>query len=330
MQAPWGPRIALTLCALAMGALLIADSVAQETKESANASPDETPSANADLDTGSSEFTVELGAGVQYDDNVTVDEIDQATNIGDFAALFDIGLDYEREFGQGTELTLGYDLSQRAYFDETDFDLQIHSGSIRIKHDFGDYNLGLSGREIYARLGGDGFLNIAQVQPYASGFITDILYLRGAYTFRDKAFEQREDRDATVHMGELDGYFFLDGASRYLLLGYRFENEDTNAPQFDFDGHNFKVRYSHEFELAAQQLEFNAGWRYEQRNYSNITPSIGVKRDDDRHRLRAGLELFLTNRLTAGVEYQYRDYSSNLPAADYNENRVTVDLSAGF
>jgi len=321
---------AVALCALAVNTPLITQSMAQETDESADTSQDRAPPVSEQLNTGNSEFTVELGAGLQYDDNVTVDEIDQATNVGDFAALFDLELEYEHDFGQGTEFTAGYDLTQRAYFDETDFNLQIHSGSIRVKHDFGGYNLGLSGREIYARLGGSGFLNIAQVQPYASGFVTDTLYLRGAYTLRDKAFENREDRDATVHMAALDSYLFMDGASRYLLIGYRFENEDTNAPEFDFDGHNAKVRYSHEFELASQDGELNAGWRYEKRNYSNITPSIGVKRDDDRHRLRAGLELFLTDRLTANVEYQYRDYSSNVPAADYTENRVTVDMSAEF
>ena len=330
MQTPSGYRVTIALCALALAASQITPVVAQETSESAETDTEDTTPAGEEIETGSSEFTVELGAGLQYDDNVTVDDIDQATNLGDFAAVFDAGLEYEHDFGQGTEFEVGYGLSQRSYFEETDFNLQIHSGAIQVKHDSGSYNLGLSGREIYARLGGDGFLNIAQVQPYASGFVTDILYLRGAYTFRDKSFEGRDDRDATVHMGALDNYFFLDGASRYLLLGYRFENEDANAAEFDFNGHNLKVRYSHEFQFAAQEWEFNTGWRYEKRNYSNPTPSIGVKRDDDKHRLRAGLELFLTDRLTLISQYQYRNYNSNLPAADYTENRIDLSVAAEF
>lgn len=271
-------------------------------------------------------FTLEIAAGIQYDDNVSVDELDTNTEVGDFAAVFDLDLGYEHNFDQGTELDLGYSLSQRAYFEETDFDLQIHTGSLNLKHNFEAVDVGASFYATHARLGGDGFLDILQYSPYVTHFLTDKIYLRGAYAYRDKSFDTNPGRDADVHALEADVYYFLDGVREYFVAGYRYENEDTIADQFDFDGHTFDVRYARRFSVGNKTLRLRADWRYEIRDYNSITPSIGQLRDDDRHRLRARLEYPLSDRFDLLFEYQYRNYSSNLPSADYTDNRVETQV----
>ncbi len=271
-------------------------------------------------------ISIELAAGIQYDDNVSIDELDTNTEVGDFAAVFDLDLGYEHSFGQGTELDLGYSFSQRAYFEESDFDLQIHSGSLNLKHNFENFDLGSSFYATHARLGGDGFLDILQYSPYVTSFLSKKIYLRAAYTYRDKSFDNNPDRDGDVHALEADFYYFLDGVREYIVSGYRYENENTIAEQFDFDGHSFDLRYARRFHVGEQAVRLRADWRYELRNYDSITPSIGEIRDDNRHRLRARIELPLSERFDLLFEYQYRNYSSNLPSADYTDNRIETQI----
>ncbi len=324
---------------LACSALFSAESWASETETQTEETTSQQPleqqsktSDDTDDDAADQEdvvalpITVEVAAGIQYDDNVSVDELDTNINVGDFAAVFDLDLGYEHSFKQGTELDLGYSFSQRAYFEETDFDLQLHTGSVNLKHNFEQLDVGASFYATHARLGGDGFLDILQYSPYVTSFLTKKIYIRGAYAYRDKTFDNNPDRDADVHVLEADVYYFLDGVREYFVTGYRYENENTIADQFDFDGHTFDLRYARRFNIGEQAMRLRADWRYEIRNYDSITPSIGEIRDDDRHRLRARMELPLNKRWDLLFEYQYRNYSSNLPGADYTENRIETQV----
>jgi hypothetical protein len=63
-------------------------------------------------------------------------------------------------------------------------------------------------------------------------------------------------------------------------------------------------------------------WRYEDRNYSSVTPSIGKDRDDQRHRWRADFEIPIIGHSAMQVYYTYSDYESNYPQADYTQNLV--------
>jgi hypothetical protein len=63
-------------------------------------------------------------------------------------------------------------------------------------------------------------------------------------------------------------------------------------------------------------------WRYEDRNYSSITPTIGADRDDQRHRWRADFEIPIIGRSAMQVYYGYANYDSNYSPADYTQNLV--------
>ena len=112
----------------------------------------------------------------------------------------------------------------------------------------------------------------------------------------------------------------------YFVSGYKYESENAVDPQFDFKGHNIKARFSQRISMGDRDAELKVGWRYEDRNYASITPSIGAIRDDTRHRFQAELEIPITDRIYGLIEYEYADYSSNLPSADYTQNLVGARL----
>ncbi len=276
-------------------------------------------------------FSVTVAAGFEYDSKVTVEELDITDNVSDAAAVLDLDLDYRKRFEQGTDFRAGYSLAQKNYFEETDFDLQIHNLSFDLKQNFEDFDIGLQNYNVLARLDSQELLRFHHFSPYVTSFLTRRLYVRGAYFYRDKTFKDNPGRDGDVHAGDVDLYYFIDGVRNYFVAGLRFENEDTLADEFDFEGQQFELRYSRRFDVYGDRpVRFRADWRYENRNYQSVTPSIGLKRDDSRQRWRLRLDLPVSEKLTTLLTYQYRSHSSNLASADFSDHRFEVQLEAEF
>lgn len=282
-------------------------------------------------ESGSWPVDITLAAGLQYDDLVTVDELDQRLDEGDTAAVVDLDIEYEKRFSQGTDLDLGYSLSQKTYFDQSEFDLQIHNVSLGLKQNFDAFDIGVRSYAVHARLDDQGLLNFQHVSPYFTTFLTERTYLRAGYYYRNKEFPDNPDRDGHVHAGKADFYFFLDGTTNYFVAGYAFEREDTRAAEFDFDGQQLDLRWSCRFHWYGERpVRLRLDWRLERRNHASITPSIGVQRDDERQRWRARFDFPITRALTGLLTYQHRAHDSNLPSADYDDNRVEAQLEVVF
>lgn len=282
------------------------------------------------VDRRDSPFSVGVSVGAEYDSNISVNELDANTSADDVAAVIDADLDFETEIASDTELSLGYSFSQSLHADFTDFDLQSHFASAGLSHDFGSVDVGGAYRFIYTRLGGDDFLVIQQASPYVSKFFGRKLFVRADYTYTDKNFQSQIARDAEVHAGGADVYYFLNGVRTYFIAGYKFEDEDAVDPQFDYQSHNIKLRFSQRIAVGDRDLKLKLGWRYETRDYSSITPSIGVIRDDNRHRFQSDLEIPITDHIYMQLEYEYADFSSNLPAADYTQSVAGARLGVRF
>ncbi len=272
-------------------------------------------------------FTITFSAGVEYDSNVSVLEIDSSTDESDFATIFDLGAAFNVELSENTEATFGYNFSQDEQFDFSDFDTQTHRPSIGVDHDFGDFDGGLSYQYIYSRLGGEGFLRMHRASPYIAKYLFDRkAYARASYVFSDKDFIDRDDRDAQAHSGGIDVFYFVNGLNTYVLGGYRYEVNDASAAEFDFSSHSVKARLVQRFPFFDDQAKWRIGWQYETRDYDAVTPSIGVVRDDDRHRFRTSVELPLNDILSVEAELRYDDFRSNLPSADFDQNVAELRL----
>lgn len=315
-------RLTSLLCLPAWLGLAVTAATAQSDQAEPSRDRDESRSWPVDIT---------LAAGLQYDDLVTVDELDQSIDESDTAAVVDLDIEYEKRFSQGTDLDLGYSLSQKSYFDQSAFDLQIHNVSLGLKQNFDDFDIGIRSYAVHARLDDEGLLDFQHVSPYFTTFLTERVYLRAGYYYRNKTFPDNPGRDGHVHAGHADFYFFADGTMNYFVAGYTFEREDTTAGEFGFDGQQLAVRWSRRFHWYGERpVRLRLDWRLEQRDYAAITPSIGVRRDDERQRWRARFDFPITRTLTGLLSYQHRSHDSNLPAADYDDNRVEAQLEVVF
>ncbi len=272
----------------------------------------------------------EASAGAEYDSNISVIQLDTATAADDIAAVFDATIEVEGDLASGTTVRAGYDFSQSLHADFTNFDLQTHRASAGLTQEIGKITFDLDYSFVDARLGRKGFLTINRIAPALSGFIGKKLFWRLEYVYTDKNFTNRTARDSKVNAGSLSLYYFLNGTRSYWTLRYRYEDENAVAPEFDFRGHEIRLRYTRRFPVAGQDSRLRLTARYEKRNYRAITPSIGVVRDDDRYRFNAEWRIPLTRHLFFLAEYEFASFVSNLPSADFNQHLVSGRLGVTF
>ncbi|MEP6390433.1 MAG: surface lipoprotein assembly modifier [Halioglobus sp.] len=268
----------------------------------------------------STSYYAEIGAGAEYDSNVTVDELDITSNESDYGLTLDASIGLKKPLTNSTELSLSYDFSQTNYKEFSEVDRQTHLVGADLSTELGEVDTGLSTFYIHSRLDGNKFLELYRGSPYVSGFISKRWFTRGAYVYSDKTIENRPARDATTQAGELDFYYFRRGLRSYFNIGYRYRDENAEDDQFDYQSNSAKLRYVQRIELLDRTTKLELSWRFEDRDYSGVTPSIGEKRDEDRNRWRIDYEVPILEQGMVLFYYGYSDYDSNLPSADYTQS----------
>jgi len=265
------------------------------------------------------QYTAEAGLGGEYDSNVTVDEVDLASSKGDYALVADAAFAGKKAITDDVELSGSYDFSQTWYRKFDQVDRQTHILGTDMSLDYEGVDTGVSLYYIMSRLDNNRFLDLFRVSPSVSGFLTKTWFARGAYVYFNKSIAQRPDRDAETQNGELDLYYFLRGLRTYFNIGYRYRDEDAKGNQYDYSSNGVKLRYIQRFELFSRVAKLELAWRYEDRDYSSETPSIGEDRHDQRNRWRVDFEIPLVGRSAVQIYSGYADYDSNYPQADYTQ-----------
>ena len=267
-------------------------------------------------------WSAELGIGAEYDSNVAVQEVDVATNQSDYAMTLDAGLAVKKQLSKTVKAALTYDFSQSIYDKFSQVDRLTNIFGADLGMDLGKADPGLSVYYINSRLDGSKFLELYRVSPSVSGFLSQKWFGRGAYVYSDKTIHERRGRDATTNAGELDAYYFLRGLRQYLNFGYRYRDEDAKADQYDYHSNSVKLRFIQRFEIFSRLTKLELAWRYEDRNYTSETPSIGKKRHDKRSRLRMDFDVPVFGNGAIQFFAGYADYESNYEPAAYDQTLV--------
>lgn len=268
------------------------------------------------------EFSAEVGMGAEYDSNVSVEEVDVSSNQGDYALTLNAGLEASKQVSSKVELAATYDINQNLYDEFSRVDRQTHILGTDMTVDLDTIDTGLSFFYINSRLDNEKFLELYRVSPSVSGFLAKKWFGRLAYVYSDKSIEQNPDRDADTNTGEFDLYYFHRGLRSYFNLGYRYKDEDAKSDRLDYTSNGVKLRYIRRFDIFSRIAKLELAWRYEDRAYSSITPSIDEDRDDQRHRWRMDFEIPLIGKSAWQLYYGYSDYESNYPSADYTKDLI--------
>lgn len=271
-------------------------------------------------------LTLSLEVGAEYDNNITVDALDVTSQLGDEAILFDGLIEYDFVNKGDTSFTAGYSFSQSLYLDFTEFDLQIHGASLAASTKVKDVDLGIAYRYSNISLGREAFLQMHSIQPTFTTLIGSKFLLMGGYEYLKQNFQQplQLRRSADRHSINIKNYFLL-GKGRTINIGYKLSRNNAVASELTYWSHTFDVGLKLPVGII-EGAKFRARYRYQQKDYSNIDPTIGENRADKRHSIRASMEVPIIQNITAKLQYEYTDSNSNLPVLVYNSHLITFKL----
>jgi hypothetical protein len=299
-------------------------------------------------------WSLDLKAGIMFDDRVTVDEAD-ASAASDVAAVFDIDASYKLVNESDARVEIGYDFYQSLYSDLSDFNWQEHSPSITAwTKALGGVKLGITYAYTYASLGGSHFYGQHALTPSLSANIADDMQLILSYRYYDKDYEFPEDaRDATGNQVNADLYvYFSENKKGFVQFGAGYTDEATRGevvsvlpgpvlvPTDPYDYSGFTARAAVQVPIDPFGLpgRVKLSYSYQMRDYDDPTslfpalpPAAGLPtRQDDRQTLRALADVEVADNLKLYADYRFSDRGSNLATADYNKNVVSMGLEYGF
>lgn len=267
--------------------------------------------------------------GFEHDDNLTVEEVNISTNKSDNAVIIEFSAENLIFADEKYELEVGYDLYQSLYDTYDDLNLQSHSFYVDGTRKYTNFDLGLNYRYNYNSLGDHKFFGSHTLRPSIWYSINDTWFLDSFYSYEDKKFYKNSDRDADKNsIGFINYVFFTP--DDMLIVGADLNDEDTKGDEFDYDSYALELSYEKTFHVNNKELVISAGYEYEDRDYDNITASIGKKRDDERKDYSLDIEYPITKLLSGIFYYQYIDSDSNLESSDYSENIVGIKLEARY
>jgi hypothetical protein len=276
------------------------------------------------------DFGFNASAGYQYDSNVNVAELDTNTGEADGALLLSAGVNAALPLTKNLSFNVGYDYSQTSYREFPAFDVAMHHGLAEFAYDVAGFNTALTFDRFDVRLDGDRFLEIDQVSPSVARLFGESFYLRGAFTRAGKRYASANNRDADNDSVRADAYLLFDGMNRYLSFGYRVDSEDALDAELDFDGNRAMLAYGHRIELGSLSVETKTRVQYENRDYVNVTASIGERRHDQRLRAGFSAEIPVTEYFSIESDVEYADNRSNLVSAAFDEMVYGVKLALDF
>lgn len=288
------------------------------TIQSANAQEEDNP------------FSFSASAGFENDSNLTVDTIDNNSEVGDTAFVFDASLGYEILDTDETGLSVGYDFYQSLHDEFDAFDMGIHSFNIDGRRTLGKFDFGATYMFNAIKLGGEAFMNMNVIRPNV-GYLFDnnLIYLIGSYEFQKQSFETDalSVRDATRHSISAKSIFLL-GEGRTVTTGYELSDHNTEDLGFSFTGHTFDAVLKLPFEFIDREATFRAGYRYQARNFLEESQSYndGETRADRRHTYSASLQAPIVNNFYGKIEIEFINANSNFEVVDFDETITTFSI----
>ena len=278
----------------------------------------------------SPDFDFDTSVGYQYDSNVNVAEIDANTGEADSALLLSAGLGAALPLSNSVSLRLGYDYSQTSYREFSDFDLSIHHGRAELAWRVAGFDTALSADRLAVALGGEAFMNIAQVSPSIARLFGNKFYVRSAYTRSRKDYAASTARNSRNDAVRADAYLLFDGMNRYLSAGFQSDSEDALDAEFDYRAKRLMLAYGHRVELGRMQVGLKARLQAENRDYAGVSEFIGGRRHDRRFRAGLSAAIPFSENVVLKADLEYADNTSNLDTANFDEAIYAVNLAVNF
>lgn len=289
--------------------------------------------------------------GMEYDSNLTVDNLNAASGKSDEAWLIGAGLDGEWNPVDRLHLNLGYSFTGNRYQTYDEFDQDIHLASAEASYDFDPFTLGASYHFSHATLDSDPFLDYARTSVFIGSLVSDDVYLRGSVQKKRKSFDDSEARDADIRGVTGEAYLFFNDARSHVLLGVDGDREDARSDYYDNRLVRFRSKLVHTVDVSGHSNRFSLGWRFEKRDYDDVvltssdpaaqdplfnpfaSPTTTTQTQDRAETasvFQAGWTVDLSSIFSLETQLSRGFYHAAVDSEDYRKTVASVTLKAGF
>ena len=299
------------------------------------------------------DMAVEAEAGYVYDNNLGIDELDRASSEGDSALTGKLKADGRWRPVENLSLSGGYQVTTRNYQDADAFDTLTQLANAGIEVEVNDYDVGATYHYARADLNDTDFLTLQRPSLYVGKLIDNQWYWRLAATGQEKQFDSLPGRDADSRSLSGDLFYFTAPES-FWSVGLASTDEDARSDVYDYDGWRATLKWSQSLSWAGRQPRLVVSGQYDWRDYrderslsaanrgedgffddflgsdSGAGETSGGVREDRIGSVRGELEIPLSEVFSVVGVLEYRDHSSNLDSADYDETLVGVTARARF
>lgn len=272
---------------------------------------------------------VELGYG--YDSNVSVDDVDLSTNIGDQFADIQLSANSRYKTGNKLELSGHLTLSEKLYDSFNEFDGLLALVSLSADKEAGNFDFGFSAHHIDYKLDNDGFLRLTQLSPTVGWFYKEKSYVHLAYEKSDESYKQESDRDNSGQAIRASFYYFLNGLRKYFSIQAEFGEREADALVFDNEAWQIQISYLNQINLISRDSTLKFAYTHQERDYrKSINPIIGDYREDQRSRYEIELITPIKEPWSLTSKIIYNDYDSNLTSSDYTQQIYQITITYEF
>ena len=274
-----------------------------------------------------SPLSLSVEAGAEYDDNITVDSSDSNSRRGDTAILLRSNIGFEAANSKSFKVKAQYNFSQSLHQDLKDFDLQIHGVSLNMSTKVKGTTIGAGYRYSFIKLGAEDFLDIHSIKPNIGFLAAKKVYMTADYEYQKQSFKQAFlfSRNSNRHSVSAKS-FFLIGKGKNITLSYKVSRHTTDFPELSYWGHTADLGTKLPVKLGGTDATFRARYRYRQKDYSGVHPSIGDVRGDKRHSFRTSLEIPMFTDFRGKLQYEFVESNSNLTVVDYQSHVIGFTL----
>lgn len=285
-------------------------------------------------------WEVHASGGVEYDSNVVLaprgHKLGRVRDRGDEGFILSAGGRYDVLNREDALVRVEYDFYQTLHPNIEDFNFRSHrvrtTGAYALLPELW---IGAQVGYNHYSLGDHSYLNDPYVMPYVSYVegswgLTQVVYRHDWSTYLSRPFH--ELRDGTTDGTGVSQTFYAGGGSRYLTLGYQYEEENP----FHKIGDDYRQR-AHQtyvgvgfpafFQTAVDLLYL---YRFSDYTEPNSFAAFRKSRDDDEHHMFASVRRALNEHLSVALAYYGTVNESNIRIFDYRRSVVSALFQVSY
>ena len=280
----------------------------------------------------------------QYDDNVILQPgdtsvVQEVTQQGNTKGVFSLGGEYRLWERPNWSLNTRYALYQSIHSSLEDFDLQDHVLSLYSSYQgkykektyywFLSYDYSNDLLENNRYLDSNSLNNIFSFM-YRPNLVTQLQYRLQHKDFHSTTISTPFNRDAYNHLIGLQQYIFFAENTRYLKLGYAYDNDLARGENWDYQGNKASISFYTPLGFIWKRLFLTLDFDYYRQDFLHTDTALRKTRRDKEYSAAVSIGITLSKGYTLLVKYMNITHDSNLALYDYDRELVFATLNLAY